>query len=168
MNIDISQNSGTRRLYDIIFFSFLATLIASIENMFPRPLPYCRIGLAFIILLLVLDKFSLKELILLIIIKNTTVAVMFAYIFTAPFYLGLLGGVVSIIAMKIASKPKLLSAFGLSLIGSVSNNITQLILAKHIFSLPDIDILIPIVIGFSIVSGSIVGIFAIVLSDNGK
>ncbi len=166
MDIDISSNKGHRRLYDVIFFSFLATFIACIENMFPRPLPYCRIGLAFIILLLVLDKFTLKELILLIIIKNTTVSIMFAYIFTAPFYLGLTGGVISIIVMKIASKPQIFSLFGLSLLGAVSNNIVQLLLAKYIFSLPDVQILMPIVMTFSIVSGSIVGIFAIFLNND--
>ncbi len=169
MNIDISNNTGHRRLYDIMFFSFLATFIASVENMFPRPLPYFRIGLAFIILLLVLDKFSLKEMILLVVIKNSTVGIVFAYIFTAPFYLGLCGGVVSIIVMKILSKSKLFSLFGLSLVGSVSNNLIQLLLAKHIFSLPDIGLLLPIVMLFSLISGSIVGVFAIFLNmDIGK
>ncbi len=166
MYLDISNNKGRRRLYDIIFFSFIATFMASIENMFPRPLPYCRIGLAFIILLLVIDRFSLKELIILIVIKNATVAIIFAYIFTAPFYLGLSGGVASIIAMKMLSKTKLLSSFGLSLIGSLVNNIVQLLVAKRIFLLPDIGILMQVVMTFSIISGSIVGIFAIVLSDD--
>ncbi len=165
MIADISKHKSMRRIYDIIFFSFLATFIASLENMFPRPLPYFRIGFTFVILLLVLNIFSMKELILLVIIKNITVSLVFAYIFTPPFYLGLSGGIISVIMMKAFEKTKLLSLFGLSIIGAVSNNIVQLMLAKYLFSLPSIKILLPIIMIFSIISGSIVGIFSIFLND---
>lgn len=167
---EISHHKSMRRIYDIIFFSFLATFIASLENMFPRPLPYFRIGFAFIIIILVLNTFSLKELILLIIIKNITVSLIFAYIFTPPFYLGISGGLISVIIMKMFAKTKLLSLFGLALIGAVSNNIIQLIVAKYLFSLPSIQILLPMIMIFSIISGSIVGIFAMFLNfiDNEK
>ncbi len=97
--INIIKYKSMRRIYDIIFFSFLATFIASLENMFPRPFPYSRIGFSFIIIVLVLKHFSLKELLLLIAIKNITVSLLFAYIFTPPFYLGLGGGIASVIVM---------------------------------------------------------------------
>ncbi len=162
---DIIKHKSMRRLYDVIFFSFLATFIASLENMFPRPLPYSRIGFAFIIIVLVLKYFSLKELLLLIVIKNITVSLLFAYIFTPPFYLGLGGGIMSVLIMKLASKTNLFSIFGISLLGSIINNIIQIIIAKYIFSLPDIQILLPFIIILSMVSGSIVGIITIFLSS---
>ena len=97
---EIKLHKGKRRIYDIIFFAFISSFIAALENMFPRPIPYFRIGFSFIIIIIVLDSFKLREMILLILIKNLSVAIAFAYIFTPPFYLGLCGGIVSVIIMK--------------------------------------------------------------------
>ncbi|MBW5398350.1 Gx transporter family protein, partial [Brachyspira pilosicoli] len=98
---EIKTHTGKRRVYDIIFFAFLSSFIAAIENMFPRPIPYFRIGFSFIIILMVLDSFNLKELLLMIAIKNISVAIVFAYILTPPFYLGITGGIMSVIVMKL-------------------------------------------------------------------
>ena len=68
----IKTHTGKRRIYDIIFFAFLSSFIAAVENMFPRPIPYFRIGFSFIIVLMVVDVFSFKELLLLILIKNVS------------------------------------------------------------------------------------------------
>ena len=41
---EIKLHKGKRRIYDIIFFAFISSFIAALENMFPRPIPYFRIG----------------------------------------------------------------------------------------------------------------------------
>ena len=48
---NIKSHTGKRRIYDIIFFAFLSSFIAAVENMFPRPIPYFRIGFSFVIVL---------------------------------------------------------------------------------------------------------------------
>lgn len=156
------KDRGKRRLYDILFFSFIATFISALENMFPRPLPYFRIGFAFVIIILLLDGFNIFEIMLLILIKNVTVSLIFAYIFTAPFYLGLTGGMASVIVMKIMMSFKsVFSVFGISVLGSLVSNITQGFMAEFLFSLPDVKILLPFIIIFSLISGSIVGVFSL-------
>lgn len=163
----IKEHSGKRKIYDIIFFAFLSSFITSLENMFPRPIPYIRIGFSFIIILIILDVFTLKELILLIIIKNTSVALLFAYIFTPTFYLGILGGLAAIIIMKMARALKnTFSLYGIGVLGSLINNITQLFLLKYIFSIPDISFLLLPIIIISLISGSIVGGFALIFNKN--
>lgn len=164
---NIKLHKGKRRLYDIMFFAFLSSFIAVVENMFPRPIPYFRIGFAFIVIITILNIFTLKELILLIFIKNISVALIFAYIFTPPFYLGLSGGIISIIIMKYISRyNKIFSFFGISILGSVGNNITQLFIAKYIFSLHDISFLIMPIITISLITGSIIGFLAILFYDS--
>lgn len=163
----IKTHTGKRRIYDIIFFAFLSSFIAAVENMFPRPIPYFRIGFSFIIVLMVVDVFSFKELLLLILIKNVSVALAFAYILTPPFYLGLCGGITSVIIMKLMSYFKnTFSIFGISLAGSLISNLSQALLSKYLFKLPDISFLIIPVFILSLITGSIVGIMTMLLYDN--
>lgn len=162
----IKTHTGKRRIYDIIFFAFLSSFIAAVENMFPRPIPYFRIGFSFIIVLMVVDVFSFKELLLLILIKNVSVALAFAYILTPPFYLGLCGGITSVIIMKLISYFKnTFSIFGISLAGSLISNLSQALLSKYLFKLPDISFLIIPVFILSLITGSIVGIMTMLLYD---
>ena len=166
---EIKLHKGKRRIYDIIFFAFISSFIAALENMFPRPIPYFRIGFSFIIVIIVLDSFTLREMILLIFIKNLSVAIAFAYIFTPPFYLGLCGGIVSVVIMKFMRVFKnTFSFFGISLAGALTSNLSQAFLSKYLFHLPDIKFLIVPVLVLSLITGSIVGIITIFLIRNDK
>ena len=164
---EIKLHKGKRRIYDIIFFAFISSFIAALENVFPRPIPYFRIGFSFIIIIIVLDSFKLREMILLILIKNLSVAIAFAYIFTPPFYLGLCGGIVSVIIMKFMRVSKnTFSFFGISLAGALTSNLSQAFLSKYLFHLPDIKFLIVPVFVLSLITGSLVGIITIFLIRN--
>ncbi|MEI0531703.1 Gx transporter family protein [Brachyspira pilosicoli] len=162
---EIKTHTGKRRVYDIIFFAFLSSFIAAIENMFPRPIPYFRIGFSFIIILMVLDSFNLKELLLMIAIKNISVAIVFAYILTPPFYLGITGGIMSVIVMKLIRNFKnIFSLLGVSIAGALVSNLSQAILSQYLFNLPDIKFLILPVLIISLITGSIIGIFTIIFN----
>ena len=164
---EIKLHKVKRRIYDIIFFAFISSFIAAFENMFPRPIPYFRIGFSFIIIIIVLDSFKLREMILLILIKNLSVAIAFAYIFTPPFYLGLCGGIVSVIIMKFMRVFKnTFSFFGISLAGALTSNLSQAFLSKYLFHLLDIKFLIVPVFILSLITGSVVGIITIFLIIN--
>ncbi|WP_295158481.1 Gx transporter family protein [uncultured Brachyspira sp.] len=166
---NIKSHSGKRRIYDIIFFAFISSFIAAVENMFPKPIPYFRIGFSFVIILMVIDIFSFRELLLLILIKNVSVALVFAYILTPPFYLGLCGGITSVIAMKFINCFKnTFSILGVSLIGALTSNLSQAFLSKYLFKLPDIRFLIVPVFILSLITGSIVGIIAMILFSDKK
>ncbi|WP_281817463.1 Gx transporter family protein [Brachyspira pilosicoli] len=162
---EIKTHTGKRRVYDIIFFAFLSSFIAAIENMFPRPIPYFRIGFSFIIILMVLDSFNLKELLLMIAIKNISVAIVFAYILTPPFYLGITGGIMSVIVMKLMRNfINIFSLLGVSIAGALVSNLSQAILSQYLFNLPDIKFLILPVLIISLITGSIIGIFTIIFN----
>ncbi|WP_297276911.1 Gx transporter family protein [uncultured Brachyspira sp.] len=163
----IKSHTGKRRIYDIIFFAFISSFIAAVENMFPRPIPYFRIGFSFIVILMVIDIFKFRELLLLIFIKNVSVAIVFAYILTPPFYLGLCGGITSVIIMKMMSYLKnTFSIFGISLAGALVSNLSQAFLSKYLFNLPDIRFLIVPVFILSLITGSVVGIITMILYNN--
>ena len=133
--------------------------------MFPRPIPYFRIGFSFIIILMVLDSFNLKELLLMIAIKNISVAIVFAYILTPPFYLGITGGIISVIVMKLMRNFRnIFSLLGVSIAGALVSNLSQAILSQYLFNLPDIKFLILPVLIISLITGSIIGIFTIIFN----
>ena len=133
--------------------------------MFPRPIPYFRIGFSFIIILMVLDSFNLKELLLMIAIKNISVAIVFAYILTPPFYLGITGGIMSVIVMKLMRNFRnIFSLLGVSIAGALVSNLSQAILSQYLFNLPDIKFLILPVLIISLITGSIIGIFTIIFN----
>lgn len=162
---EMKTHTGKRRVYDIIFFAFLSSFIAAIENMFPRPIPYFRIGFSFIIILMVLDSFNFKELLLMIAIKNISVAIVFAYILTPPFYLGITGGIMSVIVMKLMRNFRnIFSLLGVSIAGALVSNLSQAILSQYLFNLPDIKFLILPVLIISLITGSIIGIFTIIFN----
>ncbi|MEI0596353.1 Gx transporter family protein [Brachyspira pilosicoli] len=162
---EIKTHTRKRRVYDIIFFAFLSSFIAAIENMFPRPIPYFRIGFSFIIILMVLDSFNFKELLLMIAIKNISVAIVFAYILTPPFYLGITGGIMSVIVMKLMRNFRnIFSLLGVSIAGALVSNLSQAILSQYLFNLPDIKFLILPVLIISLITGSIIGIFTIIFN----
>ncbi|WP_455145850.1 Gx transporter family protein [Brachyspira pilosicoli] len=162
---EIKTHTGKRRVYDIIFFAFLSSFIAAIENMFPRPIPYFRIGFSFIIILMVLDSFNFKELLHMIAIKNISVAIVFAYILTPPFYLGITGGIMSVIVMKLMRNFRnIFSLLGVSIAGALVSNLSQAILSQYLFNLPDIKFLILPVLIISLITGSIIGIFTIIFN----
>ena len=116
---------------------------------------------------MVIDVFKFRELLLLIFIKNVSVAIVFAYILTPPFYLGLCGGITSVIIMKMMSYLKnTFSIFGISLAGALVSNLSQAFLSKYLFNLPDIRFLIVPVFILSLITGSVVGIITMILYNN--
>ncbi len=145
----------------IYTFVAISTAIYILESYIPRPLPWIRIGLSNVIILVVLYFFSIDIAIKVVFYRVFFGSLFTGTLFTPTFFISISGGIMATISMYFAIKifKKILSPVGVSIIGAETHIITQLIFV-YFFIIKDASIfnLTPFLILFSIFSGTIVGI----------
>lgn len=151
---------ATHRPRPLVMLAFLTATACSIhvcESLIMRllPLPFIRLGLSNIIVLyLVLQKQPLQAIAVNLTKSILGGAVTFTLL-TPATLLSLCGGFAAILAMWAAHRSKLgLSVFGISIIGAVAHNITQLFLVQRVV-LPGsrVFVLTPILLLLGLFSG---------------
>lgn len=136
----------------------LALFLSLIEHVIPKPIPFIRIGLANIPILISLILLTPKETIYLILIKSIGSSLVTGTIFSWIFLYSLSGSMISGIIMLIFYKllKHRVSMIGLSLLGALSNNLVQIFMATLFLGSGAKYIGIPILItGF--ISGLVIG-----------
>ena len=105
--------------------------LASIEHIIPKPLPFLRIGLANLPLLLALDLFPLSQFFLLLGMKILGQSLLQGSLFSFTFVLSLGGSAASGLLMQGARRVlgKSVSLVGISILGAAASNLVQLSLA---------------------------------------
>jgi heptaprenyl diphosphate synthase len=112
----------------ILKFSVAAVLIYLGESMIPKPLPWLRIGLANIPILIALIRYGLRAGFSVATTKVLAGAIITGKFLTPFFLFPLIGTFVSLIVMRLAlSLP--FSIVGVSILGAVTHNLSQLALA---------------------------------------
>jgi heptaprenyl diphosphate synthase len=81
-------------------------------------------------------------------------------LFSVPFFFSLGGAVLSVIAMYLAHRFTKLSVIGISIIGSISHSIGQIIIAILIIRIPNIIFYLPYLLLISIPTGIIIGMIS--------
>jgi heptaprenyl diphosphate synthase len=151
----------------IALLSAYAIAIHGFERLIPAPVPWLRFGLANIITLTTLVLYGLKPAMMITLIR-VTVGSFFAGTFLGPAFLLSLGaGIVSTIAMGVIVKymPSLFSPVGISLIGALLHNMTQLFLAYLVFikRFEVVIILAPVILITGTITGTLNGIVSAML-----
>jgi heptaprenyl diphosphate synthase len=158
--------------YRIALLSAYALALHGFEGLLPTPIPWLRLGLANIITLTALILYGIRVAITITLIR-VILSSMFTGTFLGPaFILSLGGGVTSTLAMGIvlSISPRLFSTIGLSLIGALVHNITQLFLAYFIFiqRIEAILLISPLIIFLGSVTGTVNGFVSDLLIKNLK
>jgi len=113
----------------------LCFFLSAIEYLIPKPLPFMRIGLANMPLLLALDIFSPGEFFLLALLKILGQGIIGGMIFSHVFLFSIAGTLSSALVMfclrRLLGK-KLLGFAGLGCAGAVVSNCAQLLLARYL------------------------------------
>ncbi|MEA2104654.1 MAG: Gx transporter family protein [Candidatus Cloacimonadota bacterium] len=146
-------------------FSILATLCFILENFLPKPLPFFRIGLANVFVLLILFQLGFRAALVITISKVFLGSLFSGLIFTPILIFSLLSSLISLIAMYLAIHSKFkFSLIGISISGAVFHNLCQLLIAYFIFIRnTKIFSLIPLLLILALIGGGITGIFATLL-----
>jgi heptaprenyl diphosphate synthase len=136
--------------------------LSTIEYLIPKPLPFMRIGLANLPLMLALDIFPPGAYFLLVLIKVLGQAIVTGTLFSYVFLFSLAGSFASALCMFALRRipgPGRLSLAGIGVAGAMLSNGTQLILARFLVFGPGVRFLIPPFLAAGLVTGLALGLF---------
>jgi heptaprenyl diphosphate synthase len=136
--------------------------LSTIEYMIPKPLPFMRIGIANIPIMLAVDLFTPGTFVILVAIKVLGQALITGTLLSYVFIYSMAGTVVSSAVMYVLRrliKPKNLSFIGLSTVGALLSNATQLGIAWIWPFGAAARFIAPLLIGVGAASGIVLGFF---------
>jgi len=146
-----------------IAFVAAATLLCStLEYLIPKPLPFLRLGLANLPILLVLDIFTFKSFFILLLLKSIGQGFVSGTLFSYLFFISLAGTLSSGLLMKgtKALFRSRVSLVGCSILGALASNISQLGVASLLIYGKAIWVAAPLMLGIGIISSIILGFVA--------
>ena len=156
-------NDDKCSLDSLIFISALCLFLSAIEYAIPKPLPFLRLGLANLPVIIFLKKIRFRDLLFIILFKVVGQAIisgtLFSYIFIFSVSGSFASGIMMFVLYKLLYCKKLISNIGLSLFGAIANCIAQLICAYFIMFGASTIYIMPMLVIFSTITGVLLGIF---------
>ena len=152
---------------DIALLGAFCLFLSAVEYMIPKPLPFMRIGLANLPLMLTLDIFPLPAFLVLVCIKVLGQALITGTLFSYIFLFSLTGTFLSALLMyflrKISGlnlqKDRNLTFTGISTAGAMVSNLSQLALAYVFIFKENVIYIMPLFLLSGLITGIILGIF---------
>ncbi|MDR1839667.1 MAG: Gx transporter family protein [Treponema sp.] len=136
--------------------------LSAIEYMIPKPLPFMRIGLANLPLMLALDIFPLKAFLVLVCVKVFGQALITGTLFSYVFLFSLAGTFFSALLMyalrRIFGRDRI-TFIGIGAAGAMVSNAAQLALAHVFIFRENVRYITPPFLAAGLVTGIVLGIF---------
>lgn len=127
--------SGKTRTDLVAFFGALSLFFATLEYLFPKPIPFFRLGLSNLPMLVSLGFFSFREQLLLLVLKVVGTGIVNGTLTSYVFLFSTGSALASFVVMyglyRWVPRPAL-SLTGVSLAGSLASNAVQIVLAVTI------------------------------------
>lgn len=144
-------------------FTTLTLILSYIEIQIPNfiMIPGVKLGLANIVIVIVLYKYGLKESAIINLLRIAIINTLFGSVIS--FLYAFVGGFLSLFVMFLFKKYNKFSYVLVSIIGGISHNIGQIIVAVLITNTKEILYYLPVLILFGIVSGIIIGIISAII-----
>jgi len=155
-----SRHGRTYRL--TAFLAALAFFLSTIEYMLPRPIPFMRLGLANLPLLIAVDLLPFGAYMALALVKVVGMSLLTGSLFSYVALFSLAGTLASALVMRglrAAAGPKMLSYIGLCVAGAVASNMAQVALARVFVFGPIARFMAPAFLALALVSGVALGSF---------
>lgn len=153
--------SKTRKTAFLGLLAALSIVLSYVEMLLPPiypSVPGVKIGLANIVSLLLIYKFSVKDTVMVTLIRLLTVSLLFGNFMTLVYSVA--GAFLSILIMLILKKTNLFSTLGVSIAGAVSHNLGQIIVAILIMQTVEIGYYMIVLLITGTLSGTVIGISA--------
>lgn len=154
----------------------LSIILSYVDSLIPLStyIPGMKIGLANIITMYVLFKYRVRDAFIIMFLRVLISGLLFSGLNSIIF--GLTGGVLCIVFMTVSKKTKLFSVIGVSVIGSLSHNLGQVIAAFIIMDNINIMYYFPFLLITGLLTGAVIGYISGILirrfekiwSDNTK
>ena len=117
------------KLSMLLSISVVLSLIESFIPIFNGIIPGIKLGLANIVVLYALYKYSFKEAFYLSLMRVLLVGILRTGLFSITFFFSLSGAIISLIFMYLVKKYTKLSIVGVSIVGAIFHSIGQIIIA---------------------------------------
>ena len=147
---------------NIALLGAFCLFLSTIEYMIPKPLPFMRIGIANLPLMLALDIFPFHTFLVLVGIKVLGQALITGTLFSYIFLFSLTGTSLSAVAMYLLRRlfgAKRISLIGVGTAGAMISNITQLAMAWMFIFRNNVKYIAPPFLGAGVITGVVLGIF---------
>lgn len=154
----------------ITFLSILlaiAIILAIVDSFIPTTIPGVKLGLANVIILMTLYLFSIKEAILVNLLRVYLAALLRGTIFSMGFLMSLSGAILSLtvmIILKLILKNK--GIVFVSIIGAIFHSVGQILIALIYLETSYVFYYLPILVIISIITGLVMGIIAYKIITN--
>ena len=140
-------------------FTAVAIVFSYIEAILPpiwSAVPGIKVGLANIVTVTLLYKFSFKEAVAVAFIRITAIALLFGNVMTLMYSIA--GFVLSVIIMVILKRTGLFSTIGVSIAGGVFHNLGQIIVAMIVLQTKEIGYYMIVLAVTGTIAGVLIGI----------
>jgi heptaprenyl diphosphate synthase len=154
--------SATKRTEVIALLAAIALFLSSIEYIIPKPLPFLRLGIANLPILLSLYLLRPKEVVLLLALKIIVQAFIYGTLFSYIFIFSCAGGIASGLSMigLHGIMRQRITLVGISAAGAFASNMVQLAVASVIIWGPGVFIIAPPFLLVGTVSACALGFLA--------
>ena len=151
-----------KRLDLVAFLAALCLFFSMLEYLLPKPVPFFRLGLANLPILLALDLLMPGELFLLVAVKAVGQGVINGTLASYVFLFSAAGSVASAVVMFVAHRVlnRRITLVGISLLGALASNAVQISLSVTLIFGSSAWVIAPLFGAIGTVSGLVVGLFA--------
>lgn len=150
--------------FQICFLAACCLFLSTVEYAVPKPLPFMRLGLANLPVLLSVKKLRARGTLALTACKVLVQALVGGTMFSYIFVFSVAGSFASCLAVlllyRLCGKSGSISFIGLSLAGSLANNAAQLFCARLMLFGGNTRYIAPLLLGVGLVTGLLLGVFA--------
>lgn len=158
-----------KKTLTLAYLIAIASSIQILESLLPKPLPFLKIGLANIFVLVLIEQKTYWQALLLILMKSLIAGFIIGTIFSPTTILSITGGLLAWVSMSLLSKSGIFSIIGVSISGAVFHLLGQIFVVRLLLIKSNsIFHLIPFLIAFGLLSGSVTGIITFRLLKNRK
>jgi heptaprenyl diphosphate synthase len=159
----MSTSSPTKGRTDLIaFLGALCLFLSAIEYMIPKPIPFLRVGIANLPILVSLDLLPVPSLLLVILLKVIGQGLIGGTLISYVFLFSAVGSFASGFSMILVRKlfGHRMTLVGVGVLGALFSNLTQILLARVLIFGEGAWLIAPPFLALGTVTAALLGIFA--------
>ena len=145
----------------LAFLAALCFFLSAVEYMIPKPLPFMRLGIANLPILLAVDLLPFGSFLVLALIKVIGMSLVTGSLFSYVALFSLAGTLCAALVMFGVRKlfRERVTAVGISVLGAVSSNAVQVVLASFVVFGQSARLIAPVFLAMGLVTGLVLGVF---------
>ena len=149
-------------------FGALCFFLSAVEVVIPKPLPFLRLGISNVPLIIAAGFFSPASYALLALVKIVAQGLLGGTFFSWIFLFSAAGTIASAALMLLLKRAlkSAVSAIGLSVAGAFASSIAQIAVARAWIFGETVLAIVPLLLAASVVTGLVVGVFAELFAQN--